>query len=302
MKKLLGLAILLGGLLLMIAGCAKKEPPQKEARYPLKGKVLSVDTEQKLVFVAHEEIPGFMMAMTMGFKLKDERDFARLQRGDHLQATLVVSDGDSWLEGLFITRPATPEAGLEEPPKPLPGPKAGDRVPEVSFVNQDGRALRLSALTGKVVVLTFIFTRCPLPDFCPRMNQNFAAIARRMAADPALAARLHLLSVSFDTAYDTPPVLRKTRETFYDAKTMAGVSWDFVTGKPAEIRRAADFFGLTFEVKGKNAEDTVHTLRTAVIAPDGRVTRVFTGNLWTVEEVVEEIRRAGRQEAGGTSQ
>jgi protein SCO1/2 len=260
--------------------------------YPFKGKVISVERQDKLVVIAHEAIPGFMDAMTMGFKLKDERDFDRLQRGDRVQASLVVQGMESWLESLFITRPTNPDATDDEVlPKPLPMPKPGDAVPDATLVNHDGKSFRTSALRGQTVVLTFIFTRCPLPEFCPLMNMNFAKIARELTKTPAAASKTRLLTISFDPEFDTPPVLKKTRSAFDDPNAKFAVTWDFASGKKDEVRKLADFFGLSYAVKGKNAEDTVHTLRTAVISPDGKVARVFTGNAWTVEEMLAEVRK-----------
>lgn len=273
------------------AACATKEPPPEQKRYQVRGKVVSVDKNEKLVYIAHEEIPGFMMAMTMGFKLKDPRDYERLQRGDRVEATLVVQGLDSWLETLFITRPANPDADTpsEPPAKLLPMPKMGDAVPDVTLVNQDNQPITLRALRGKVLVLTFFFTRCPLPNFCPLMNMNMSKIAKQQSQNPAQASRTQLLSISFDP-HDTPAVLRKYRESFVPASTKSAVAWEFVTGKPEQIRKLANFFGLSYDLKGKNAEDTVHTLRTVVINPEGKVVKIFTGNTWTVEEVLAELK------------
>jgi protein SCO1/2 len=288
--------VILTGLILasvLATGCAKQQAPAPEQkRYQLRGKVISVERTDKLVVIAHEPIPGFMDAMTMGFKLGDERDFDRLQRGDSVEATLVVQGMNSWLETLFITRPQNPDASdADVLTKPLPMPNPGDAVPDLALVNHEGKRIRISDLRGKIVVLTFIFTRCPLPNFCPLMNMNFAKVAKELEREPSRAARTHLLTISFDSDYDTPAVLKKARAAFDEPNTKRAVVWDFATGKKAEIRKATDFFGLSYEVKGKNAEDTVHTLRTAVIAPDGKVAKVLTGNTWTIEEVLAEIRK-----------
>jgi protein SCO1/2 len=123
------------------------------------------------------------------------------------------------------------------------------------------------------------------------MNMNFSKIARELSKTPPVAAKTHLLTISFDPDFDTPAVLKKSRSAFDDPRAKLAVSWDFATGKKVEVRKLADFFGLSYTVKGKNAEDTVHTLRTAVISPEGKVAKVFTGNTWTVEEVLAEVRR-----------
>jgi protein SCO1/2 len=290
------LAALLALLVLTSSGCAKKEPPPspstEQKRYQVRGKVISVEKADKMVVLAHEDIPGFMEAMTMGFKLRDPRDLDRLQRGDRVEATLVLQGMESWLETLFITRPQNPDASdAEVLPKPLPMPKPGDVVPDVSLVNQDGRRLRLRDLRGKNMVITFIFSRCPLPEYCPRMNMNFARLAMELDRDPTRAAKVHLLTISFDPEYDTPAVLKKSRQAFDEPGRTQAVAWDFVTGRKTEIRRLADFFGLSYTVDGKNPEETTHTLRTAVIDAERKVVKVLTGNTWTVEEVLAELRK-----------
>jgi protein SCO1/2 len=252
--------------------------------------VVSVDAKQKQVMLDHEEIPGYMAAMTMGYKLKDDSDYARLQPGDRIEATLAVTGTESWLEGLFITRPPAGAESVPEPEKPRPLPERGTSPPDVTLVTQEGHSLRLSSLRGKFVILTFIYTRCPLPDYCPRMNMNLATIGNAFESDASRAAKVHLLSISFDTEYDTPKVLRASREAFRPAAMQKHVTWDFATGQAADIRKLADFFGLTFELKGV---DTMHNLRTAILDADGKVVRTFHGNSWTADEALAEIRKLG---------
>lgn len=269
-----------------------RQPAQSEAkdakRYMLRGKILGVNQAQKTVTIAHEDIQDFMPAMTMDFKMKDERDLARVQRGDRIEATLYVAGTDFLIETPFITRPEPGKEDLQEPPKPLPGPKPGDAVPDVAFVNQDNKRMSLGGLKGRTVVVTFFFTRCPMPNFCPLMNENLKKVAKDLEGDAARAGKVTLLSISFDPEFDTPRVLAENRARYRDPKQQHKVAWDFVTGKPAEVKKAADFFGVHYEGK---AADTVHNLRTAVIGPDGKVVQVFTGNEWKPEEVLAAIRR-----------
>jgi protein SCO1/2 len=165
--------------------------------------------------------------------------------------------------------------------------RPGDAVPDVALVNHDGKSFRLSQLRGKTVVLTFIYTRCPLPNYCPLMNRNFASIAKALEPQPDRARNTHLLSVSFDPAYDTPAVLRKTREAFRPAGSQLLTPWDFATGSPADVRKLATFFGVTYEGFGANIS---HNLRTAVIGADGKVVRVFNGNAWQPSEVLAVLK------------
>lgn len=273
---------------LLVAGCGRGEREPKPLRtYELEGRVVAVDKRARQVVVAHEEIPGFMKAMTMGFPLKNERDLDRLRPDDRIVGTLYVEPDRSYLEILVIQR--GPDRNDAEAPEAPTGPRPGEAVPDVALVDHEGRALRLADLRGRRVALTFIFTRCPLPDFCPRMDKNFAEAARQLQADAGAAARYQLLSISFDTAYDTPAVLKQYRARHRRTEPAAAVPWSFATGTAENVRTLADFFGLSY--RGEN-EEIVHTLRTAVVDEQGRVVRVFAGNQWTPEELVAALRGA----------
>lgn len=261
---------------------------KKEARtYELEGRVVSVDRRAKQVVVAHEEIPGLMKAMTMGFPLKNERDLDRVQPNDRIAGTLYVEADRSYLEILVIQR--GPEGGDDDAPETREGPKPGDAVPDVTQVDHDGRRMKLSDLRGRAYALTFIYTRCPLPDFCPRMDKNFVEAAQQLQAEAGAAARYQFLSVSFDTEYDTPAVLKKYRARYRRTEPAGAVPWSFATGAAEDVRALATFFGLTYT--GEGAE-IVHTLRTAVVDGEGRVVRVFTGNQWTPDELAAALRGA----------
>ena len=187
--------------------CRRDATPASGARHPLKGKVVGVDPANRTVTVSHEDIPGFMPGMTMPFVVL-EKDAPLLQGvspGDEVTASLVVSDSRYWLEDLVVVRKGTHD------PSAAPGarePQPGEAVPDVSLVDQDGRPLRLADFHGKAVAVTFVYTRCPLPEFCPLMMRNLQAAEAALVQDLALAARTHLLTVSFDPKHDTPQVLR----------------------------------------------------------------------------------------------
>lgn len=271
----------------LAAGCGGSGAKKQVRTYELEGRVVSVDRRARQVVVAHEEIPGFMKAMTMGFPLKNERDLDRVQPNDRIAGTLYVEDDRSYLEILVIQR--GPDGNDTEAPEAPAGPRPGDAVPDVTLVDHEGRPMKLSDLRGRVYALTFIYTRCPLPDFCPRMDRNFVEAAKRLEADPGAAARYQLLSVSFDTDYDTPAVLKQYRARYRRAEPPGAVPWSFATGTTADVRTLATFFGLSY--RGEGAE-IVHTLRTAVVDGEGRVVRVFAGNQWTPEELAAALRGA----------
>ena len=190
----------------LLAGCSKPAPqtPANLKRYRLTGRVVSTDKRASSVMIDGDDIPGFMAAMTMPYTVKDAAVLDKLSPGDQITADIVVQGDDSWLENIVIT-------GHSTPPKPaaeLHIPAAGDAVPDFKFVNQDNRPISLRRYRGQALLLTFIYTRCPFPDFCPRLSRQFAEINRQLQADPMLYRKTRLLSISFDPAHDTPKVLR----------------------------------------------------------------------------------------------
>src|SRR6476660_7062103 len=191
-------------LIAILPGCRRRE--SRGARYDLQGKVVAVDKGQRLVTVAHEEVKNYMPAMVMPFKLKDDWPFEILAPGNRIAATLVVDGSSVWLEDVVITEegsaPTTAASGGPE------GAKAGDEVPQFQLVNQDGKTIRIKDYRGKALVLTFIYTRCPMPDQCTLMSNNFELIDQELQKQPEIYAKTHLLTISFDTDYDTPKVLR----------------------------------------------------------------------------------------------
>lgn len=270
--------------------CGKKE--QKETNlvtFPLRGEVVGVDTARGVITIAHDSIPNYMNAMVMPFKIKDPALLHGIAIGDSVGATLAVSRTESWLEGLHLLRKGeNVEAAPAEEIELKHLFREGDPLPDETFVNQDGKPLRLHDLKGKVVALTFIYTRCPLPDFCIRMSENFKKLQKLLAADPSLAGKWHLVSVSFDPKFDRPPVLKQYgRDYGADFST-----WDFVTDPDTSgrmLQRFADGFGLSY-LPDQGA--FTHNLRTAIIDREGKLAKVIVGNEWKPEEVVGEISDA----------
>ena len=282
--------------LLASAACRKPAAPRAtglEKPYALKGVVVSVDRAGGRVTVKHEAVPGYMDAMTMPFAVAETKILDDLKPGDVVEAKLLVGDRSSHLEGIVVSRPpGTPV--LETIPAQGPYGKPGDAAPVTLLVDQEGKGFSLADLKGETVGVTFIFTRCPLPDFCPRMNLNFSEVERLLAADPKLYGKTRLLSVSFDPAYDTPAVLKAFRDPFL--RGVPGVvpgHWRFATGTLEHIKEFAGFFGLTYL---KTGEQFVHSLATAVIAPDGTLFSIRRGNDWEAKELVDDLRKAAAGE------
>jgi protein SCO1/2 len=263
----------------------------EERRFEIKGKVESVDRSANQVTIAHQDIPGFMPAMTMPFKVKDPAVLSYISPGDEITATLVVKNHRSWLEDIVASRsqPA-PEASKTIGPRE---PQPGDVVPDFSLINQDGKPIHLNQYRGRALLLTFIYTRCPLPDFCPLMSSNFAEIHKELQKEPALYPPVHLLSISIDTDYDTPKVLRNYGMTYLgDAGQKGFQQWEFACGNAEQVKAVADFFGLIYK---QEQDQIVHSLRTVIIGPDGKVLKVYRGNEWKPLEVLSELRRLRSQ-------
>jgi protein SCO1/2 len=256
-----------------------------EKRYDFKGKVVVVEPEKHLVTVSHEDIKGYMPGMTMPFTVKNEADLQILAPGDDITATLVIDGSHSWLEDLIISRqsataPAMPGVKMA---------KEGDEVPNFTLRNQDNREIHIRDYRGKALLLTFIYTRCPVPDYCTLMSDNFAQIDRALGQDPQLYGKTHLLSISIDPEYDTPKVLRSygaAHTERYQNETFA--HWEFAGGTSEQVKEIAGFFGLTYFPE---KDQIIHALRTVIVNPDGKVGKIYGGNDWKVDEVVQEIRK-----------
>ena len=262
-----------------------KEKRLAQHRYDLRGKVVAVDESAGTVTVAHQAILGYMSAMTMSFVVKDRWAFKVLKPGQSITATLVIEGDHSWLEGLVVTEEGKPEGNSLAPPGPAPTP-LGQEVPDFALVNQDGKRIHLQQYRGKALLVTFIYTRCPLPDYCPLMSRNFAAIAQQIRSDPKLSHFTHLLSISIDPEFDTPAVLRAYGRNY--AGTLHPFDrWEFATGTPAQVRKVAEFFGLRYWT---DRGQIVHALVTALIAPNGKVVQVYRGNDWQPAQAVGDLR------------
>jgi protein SCO1/2 len=280
-----------------LAGCHSSQnagtPPaasQNFKVYKLRGKVVSTDAAKGEAMLDHEAIPGFMEAMTMPYKLKDASILRELHPGDGLTADVLVSqdpDADVLLDHIVIVAQSKPDY---RPAVTYHVPAPGDAVPDFRLRNQDGREIHLGQFKGTALLVTFIYTRCPLPNFCPRVTRNFAAIEKHVAGNPAVYGKAHLVCVSFDPEHDTPERLKAYGATYIgsDAKS-AFVDWDFAVPGKAVLEEMAKFFdvGITSEADGT----ITHTLSTTLIGPDGKVVRFYPGNEWTAEQVLTDLKQ-----------
>jgi protein SCO1 len=269
---------------LLATGC---QPRTK--RYTLRGQVLETNPAANQITVKHEDIPGFMPAMTMPYKVKDPSGMQDLQAGDAITAEVVTENNgkDYWLEDIRITdesgrksaKPATATHRLE----------IGERVPDLPLINQDGKTFHLSEFKGKALLVTFVYTRCPVPTFCPRLSSQFAKIQGDLAKTPDDYNKTHLLTISFDPKYDTAPVLRKYGLAYLDDDPSGFSHWDFASTSVNDLRKLADAFGLQYLEEDNQIS---HTMTIALIAKDGTVARY-----WSTEWTTAELENALRQQA-----
>jgi protein SCO1/2 len=283
----------------LASGCdrrdrASKPPPPAQAApvgpkdFQVRGIVRKVDAASGEVTIAHEAIPGLMPRMTMPFFVKDKALLDDIRPGDEVEGPLRVTYrganiDDIDLVDLTVTRPAPPPTPSFLPAAPPPETlHPGEIVPDFAVTTQAGGNLRLSDLRGEVVVLTFIYTRCPMPEFCPAMDAKFAELARRLSAVPSRAAKVRLLSVSFDPAHDTPEVLAA-----HAARRGATPPlWTFAVASPEELAKVAGPLGLSYVPGTREIE---HNLRAAVIGPDGKLARLEAGGGWTAADLLKTI-------------
>ena len=275
---------------LLLTGCAPSEPAPKpvvvppslngKLVYPLTGVVRKIDRASGVVMIQHDEIPGYMTKMTMPFNLKNESVLEELEPGDQVVGSLVVNDEHSRLTDVYVTRPAEPE-DRSAPVEALPDQRIalGTLVPDFLMTTQEGKPLRLSEYKGHPVVLTFIYTRCPLPDYCPLLDRKFSELSRRLAKDGPSSVQTRLLSISFDPEHDTAAVLAK------HAKLLGALppEWTFAVASHEELKKVAEPLGLSYVAR---TQEIAHTLSTAVIAPDGTLLGLFQGNQWSSEDVL----------------
>lgn len=242
----------------------------------------ALDASQR-IRIAHDDIPGVMPAMTMAFQVTPATDAVGLKPGDRVRFKLHANESN-W----FVSSFALVGAEASAVPSAAAGPanrrlREGDRVPEFSLVNQDDSAFTSAALRGKAMVLTFVFTRCPVPEYCPAMALRFGQLQKAILVDPRLAANVGLLSITLDPEFDRPAILK----AYGEAVGANPAVWQFATGTKAEIGALTKAFAVYTERNGVTLD---HTLCTALIAPDGRVLQLWRGNGWKTDEILAALK------------
>jgi protein SCO1/2 len=260
-----------------------------EEIHAARGVVIEVLPAEKKVTIKHDAIPGYMQGMTMPFDVKDTNELTGLEPGDPVSFRLIVSGNYGWIDQIRKTGPKTNTPPLTGPfhlardVEPL---NEGDLLPEYHFTNQLGQAISTAQFKGQALAITFLFTRCPFPNFCPLMANNFGETKKKLLAMPNAPSNWHLLTISFDPEFDTPAVLHQ----YAEAHGADPGRWTFATGALTEVTAIGEQFGLAFWKEG--AGIISHNLRTVVIDPAGRVQKIFTGNDWQPDDLVTEMVKA----------
>jgi protein SCO1/2 len=270
--------------------CERSEPEEKV--FQVRGVVQKpMPGDASMMIIDHEEIPGYMPRMIMPFKAKDPAEFAKLEPGMVVTFAYHVVADESWVTGVVVTGEKGEITLDESKPDAEKLAKPGDRLPEVTFVDEGGRPVKLSDFQGMPVALTFVFSRCPVPEYCPRMMNHFAAVIAALEKEPQAPEKYRLLTISFDHEHDRPEILKAWAAAFGYRPEMP---WSLLSSDdPGPIEALAEPTGLRYgEAKGT----IQHNLRTLVLNPDGTIRRLFTDETWTVPEMVAEIVAA----AGGT--
>lgn len=280
--------------LLLFAACggSATQPSANAKRYPIKGKIVSVDKIAKKAKIDHEKIEGFMEPMTMDFPIHADWLWAELVPGAEIKGDLVVdveAKDPYWLENISVS--SAPKPGQDAPPVNENFAQIGNEVPDFTLTNQDGKKISLKDYRGKALAITFIYSRCPLPEYCIKMSTAFSDLAIKLTADEKLKENIRLLSISFDPANDTPEKLKVYGIGYLGKGAKPDFTvWQLAVGSDAEVRKIADFFGLRYEVDENDKTQINHSLRTAVIAPDGKVTKIFPGSEWTPGQLLDELQ------------
>jgi len=279
----------------VLTSCKPKNSPSAQPTqvYTVQGVIKELEPDGKTAVIKHEAIPGYMQAMTMPFEVRDTNLLRGLKPGDAISFKLAVTHDEGWIAALTKLDSPAPQAAPPPPPQPvmhvaraLEPLDIGDKLPDYHFTNELGEAVNLSQFKGQVVALTFFFTSCPFPEFCPRMTSNFAQAQRQLETMTNAPAHWHLLSISFDPAHDTPQRLA----TYAIGAEYDKSRWSFLTGEEDQISSLAEQLGENYWHEGASIG---HNLRTVVVDPSGHIRNIIGGSKWTVSDLVQDIVQAG---------
>jgi protein SCO1/2 len=260
--------------------------------FSAQGVVQEVKSDGQILVIKHNAIPGYMDAMTMPFKLKGPAAGNGLQRGDEISFQLHVTENESWVDHIQKTGSRV----LPNDISPSNAPPIRPRHPllDYKFTNELGQAVSLSDFRGQALAITFFYTRCPLPDYCPRLSKNFQEASQKLAETPDAPTNWHFLSISFDPESDTPSVLKAYGEMYqYNP-----AHWSFLTGPQDKISELAGLSGVTFQRDGVLIN---HDLRTLIVDANNHLQTVFQIGGDLSDAIVAEILKAAAVTNGLTA-
>lgn len=283
-------SLILTSLVLCAAGCSKRakqdaDHSPAQVSYAVTGVVMSLQPVEKQVIVKHQKIPGYMMAMTMPFAVQNTNELSGLIPGEEITFNMLVTDDDAWIEDIRKTGKAEnilPEGTGIRIAREVEPLQIGDALPDYTLVNEQGQDVGLGQFKGEALVLSFLFTRCPVPTFCPLTMRKLVKTQDQLLADKSAPTNWHILTVSVDPEFDTPERLKQFGEVYgYKPDTLS-----LLTGPLIDITALAEQFGLLFWAEDGTVN---HNLRTIVIGADGTVRTNMIGNEWEVERLAEQV-------------
>jgi protein SCO1 len=249
-------------------------------RYQGRGMILKVDPAESTLTVSHEEMPGYMAAMVMPFTVRESKDLADVRPGDRIAFRVNIRNRRSWIDRLQLLSAAPADAGLTQSPAASTVVRLGREVPEFTLLNQNGDAVSLASFRGKVVAVTFIYTRCPLPDYCPRMIANLQAIERRFPE--RIGHDLALVAITFDPQHDTPERMKQYARAFQADRP----GWQFLTGTLPDVSRVCALFGVEF---WPDEGLITHTLQTAIVDREGKLVASVEGKDYSTRQLTDLV-------------
>ncbi|MCB1205529.1 MAG: SCO family protein [Verrucomicrobiae bacterium] len=278
-----------------LVSCGNEETggPGKTKRFHVRGVVQkAMPGDPSMMIIDHEEIPGYMPRMIMPFHARDPEEFVKLEPGMVVTFDYHVSGEESWVTGVKPTGETGALTLDERRPDDARLARPGDHLPEVAFLDETGAEVRISDFKGMPVALTFVFSRCPVPEYCPRMMNQFAEVIEAMKTTAGAPPTYRLLTISFDHEHDRPEVLKAWAAAFGFRE---GMPWSLLSSEdPGPIEALAVPTGLRY---GEANGTIQHNLRTLVLNPDGTIRRLFNDETWTPAELVSELVAASKHPA-----
>jgi protein SCO1 len=283
-EALVALASIFAAIIFLSAGCNSK-PAAQANRFHLHGKIVSLDVSTGSAEIDHDAIPGYMDAMTMPYAIPDKKVLSTLSRGDEITADVLVVDGVPHLENVVVLRHAAKQDPASS--SSFHAPQTGETVPDFALLDQNGRRIHLSSYRGDTLLLTFIYTRCPFADFCPKVSAYFAQIYAALRKTKAATATIRLLSVSFDPKHDTPAVLRQYAASFrhITATDRPFDRWEFAAAPADELPKVAKFFGVYYNAQ---SGQIIHSMSTSLVSPEGKIVVWFHDNDWNPQDLLAQ--------------